>query len=365
MRIILSLAIIILFTFSGCTKPDVFDARVIKEMMKNVCDYQLANPTAHPSESKDFPNGWVRASFYTGVMATYKTTGDEKYLKAAMDWSVKNKWQPAPRLRHADDVACGQTYLELYFEKHEPFMFEPIKARFDSLLADEKPGREDWWWCDALFMSPPTLARLGKATGDKKYYLYMNRMYQDATKYLYDAEENLYYRDDRYFDKKTVNGKKVFWSRGNGWVMAGIIRILDYLPEDAPFYRYYVLLLRRMSEKVASLQGEDGLWRTSLLDYDEYPKPETSGSGFYCFALAAGVNKGYLEKKKYLPVIEKAWQGLTDAVHEDGKLGWVQKIGYKPEDVSFDDTHAYGAGAFLLAGSEMVKLFEAESKEKK
>lgn len=361
MRYTSIILLLIGFLMQSCAKPDIYDAQVIKQMMKDVCDYQLANPTAHPSEDRDFPNGWVKASFYTGVMATYKATGDDKYLKAAMDWAVLNKWKPAPRFRHADDVACGQIYLELYREKKSDFMFAPIKARYDSLIADEKPGREDWWWCDALFMSPPTLARLAFVMKDPSYLIYMDRMYTDVVDYLYDQEEHLFYRDDRYFDKRTLNGQKVFWSRGNGWVMAGLIRVLDYMPDQAPFKLYYVTLLRDMSEKIAALQGNDGLWRASLLDYEEYPKPESSGSGFYCYALAAGVNNRFLEKEKYLPVIKKAWEGLTSAVHENGKIGWVQKIGYKPEDVSYEDTHAYGAGAFLLAGNEMIRLMEAEN----
>ena len=138
--------------------------------------------------------------------------------------------------------------------------------------------------------------------------------------------------------------------------MAGIIRILEHLPVDAPFRTRYITLLQEMAAKVITLQGIDGLWRTSLLDFDEYPKPETSGSGFFCYALAAGINKNYLDKAKFLPAVKKSWGGLTAAVHDNGKIGWVQRIGHNPDSVTYDDTHAYGAGAYLLAGSEVIQL---------
>ena len=358
MKIILYLSFCSLI-FCACTpsyNTDIFKNDVIIDYMQRVCDYQLSNPTPHHSKNRNFTNGWVPASFYTGVMATYKVTGNVKYLNAAIAWSESNNWQPAPRLRHADDVACGQTYLELYLHQNDPKMITPIKARFDSLIADPKPGREDWSWCDALFMAPPVLARLATATGDTSYLTYMNSMYWDTYEYLFDTQERLFYRDDRYFEKRTKNDKKVFWSRGNGWVMAGIIRILEYLPADDLYRTRYIKLLQEMATKVITLQGKYGLWRTSLLDFDEYPKPEASGSGFFCYALAAGINKGYLNRDKYIIFVQRAWWGLTSTVHDNGKIGWVQRIGHNPDDVTYEDTHAYGAGAFLLAGSEVIQL---------
>ena len=335
----------------------------ILNSMARVCDWQLANmpvPGEHPRHYKNWD--WTNAALFTGIMAMYQTSGEKKYYKAVEGFAESNDWSVGPRFRHADDVCIGQSYLELHEIKPAPFKIEKLKARVDSLMADPKPGRVDWWWCDALYMSPPMLARLASATGNRIYLDYMNEMWWDATDFLYDPDENLYYRDDRFRIKtdgsgrREQNGEKVFWSRGNGWVLGGIARVLQYMPEDYPDREKYLELFEIMAKQVASLQGADGLWKTSLLDPDAYPHGESSGSGFYCYALAWGINQGILDKELYLPVVLSAWSGLNAAVQPDGKLGWVQQIGAAPEEIDKDMTEVYGVGAFLLAGSELVKL---------
>jgi unsaturated rhamnogalacturonyl hydrolase len=181
-------------------------------------------------------------------------------------------------------------------------------------------------------------------------------MYWDAYEFLYDKEEDLFFRDESYFDKRTPAGNKTFWARGNGWVMAGIARLLPYLPKEDEHRDRYVDLLRKMSASVKRVQQDDGLWRPSLLDPDEVPHPETSGSAFFCFALAWGVNNGYLDRDEYLPVIRKAWSGLNDNVTEEGMLEWVQPIGASPDKVVKSNFQEYGSGAYLLAASEIYKL---------
>ncbi|HEV2762730.1 MAG TPA: glycoside hydrolase family 88 protein, partial [Pyrinomonadaceae bacterium] len=214
----------------------------------------------------------------------------------------------------------------------------------------------DWWWCDALFMAPPVLARLHAATGERKYLDFMHAMWWDTTDFLFDPAESLYYRDQNFVGKLNANGRKIFWARGNGWVMGGTVRVLQHLPANDPQRARYVELLKRMAASVSRLQGEDGLWRPSLLDPREAPVPETSSTGFFCYALAWGINQGHLERGTYLPVVRKAWRGLVGSVREDGKLGWVQRIGYAPDKVTAEDNQEYGSGAFLLAGSEMLRL---------
>jgi rhamnogalacturonyl hydrolase YesR len=259
-------------------------------------------------------------------------------------------------LRHADDHAKGQTYLELYELKNDPKRIAHIRQTFDSLIADPKLGREDWWWCDALFMAPPVLAKLSAATGDTKYNTFLHSMFWDSYDFLYDRSENLFYRDAGYFDKRTPTGKKVFWARGNGWVMGGTVRVLQSLPKTDPKYTRYVELLKSMAASIRRIQGSDGLWRPSLLDADEVPHPETSGSAFFCYALAWGINNGILDKNEYVPVVTKAWVALNNLVTSDGKLQWVQPIGASPDKVTKDNFQEYGAGAFLLAASEIIKL---------
>ena len=235
-------------------------------------------------------------------------------------------------------------------------IMESTKATLDAMIADPKPGRVDWWWCDALFMAPPVLARLYTATGDQKYLKFLNTMWWDTTDFLFDPAENLYYRDKNYIGKLNANGKKIFWARGNGWVMGGTVRVLQHLPKNDPNRQRYIELLQKMAAAVSKLQGADGLWRPSLLDPTEAPVPETSSTGFFCYAMTWGINQGYLDRKTYTPVVRKAWQGLLSAVHEDGKLGWVQPIGAAPASVTADLNQEYGSGAFLLAGGELMKL---------
>jgi rhamnogalacturonyl hydrolase YesR len=289
-------------------------------------------------------------------MAAYGTTGNKKYLEQATRWAESRHWKLGERPRHADDQAPGQTFLELYLLKKDPAKIANTKDTLDEMIKTPKQGREDWWWCDALFMAPPVLARLYAATGDKKYIDYMNTMWWDTTDFLFDPADNLYYRDKNYIGKLNANGKKIFWARGNGWVMAGTVRVLQYLPKDNQQRDRYITLLKAMAVSVSRVQGEDGLWRPSLLDSQEAPNPESSSSGFFCYALAWGINQGYLDRQTYLPVVKKAWRGLVGAVHPSGKLGWVQPIGAAPAKLTFEDNQEYGSGAFLLAGSEMQKL---------
>lgn len=302
------------------------------------------------------PRGWVRGAFLTGLMATWRATGDAKYYEAAVALAEANGWCLGNRLRHADDHCVGQAYAELYEARKDARRIADLRGRFDKLMADPKPGRVDWWWCDALFMAPPAMTRLSTVNGARAYLDFMNAMWWDCTDFLYDRKQHLYYRDKRFFDAREKNGESVFWSRGNGWVMGGTVRVLQYMPQDYPDRAGYVQLHREMAAKIASIQPADGLWRASLLDPDSYPLGETSGSGFFCFALAWGVNNGLLERDKYVPVVRKAWKALTACVHEDGRLGYVQRVGDRPADLSWENTQEYGVGAFLLAGEQMLRL---------
>ena len=332
---------------------DIYARKNIRTAMARVFEWQVANPVELNAKNN---NLWARAAFYTGIMAAYLTTGDKKYLQQAMQWAVSREWKLGERPRHADDQAPAQTYLDLYLLRKDPLMIAHTKATVDAMLSSPRPGREDWWWCDSLFMAPPVLVRLYAATGDAKYLAYLNTMWWDTTDFLFDPEAKLYYRDKNYIGKLNANGKKIFWARGNGWVMAGTVRVLQYLPKDNPSRSRYVNLLQTMAASISRLQGEDGLWRPSLLDPQDAPVPETSSSGFFCYALAWGINQGYLDRQTYLPVVKKAWQGLVGAIHPNGKLGWVQQIGAAPAKVTFEDNQEYGSGAFLLAGSEMYKM---------
>ena len=227
-------------------------------------------------------------------------------------------------------------------------------------LGDSIPGvgracQLRWCWCDALFMSPQTWMRLSLITGEEQYMAFADKEFWATTDYLMDPETHLYYRDSRFFTMREDAGNKIFWSRGNGWVYAGIVNILKILPEDHPSHSRYVDLYKDMSATIASIQRGNGLWSPSLLDKSASPTPETSGSAFMTYGLAWGLNNGYLDAESYGPAVKKGWSALVGAVGDDGKLGWVQPIGSAPDSVLATDSHLYGVGAFLLAASEMIK----------
>ncbi|HXS69688.1 MAG TPA: glycoside hydrolase family 88 protein [Candidatus Polarisedimenticolia bacterium] len=335
----------------------------ILDSMKKVADWQLTNGS--PSDNHYTRNGWTWAAFYDGVMALDSIAGTPKYHDAMVEVGKKFDWQPAKKIYFADDQAVGQMYLELYMKDHDPAMLKPIQDRFDYILAHpssdsldfKKRGKEDrYWWCDSLFMGPPVWARLYKATGEKKYLDFMDKEWWAASDFLYDTNEHLFFRDSRYFTQKEANGKKVFWSRGNGWVMGGLVRVLEMMPADYPSRPRYEKQFKEMAEKVASVQQPDGLWHASLLDPASYPLKETSGSGFYVFAMTWGINHGLLDRATYEPVVQKGWVALEGCVTPEGKLGYAQQVGADPKSFKPDDYEVYSAGAFLLAGKEMYVL---------
>jgi len=369
MKTLATLLILVLaFNFSGTAaepadSPGKVRSAAVLATMKAVADWQLAQPPRHATDD------WTYGALYAGMMALSHIADSPNYHDAMVEMGNKHGWKPAKRPYHADDHCVGQTYLELYFQHRDPAMLGPLKERFDFILATErtndlgfrtKGSQERWSWCDALFMAPPAWLRMYLATGDKRYLDLMDREWKATSDYLYDKEEHLYFRDSTYFEKREANGKKIFWSRGNGWVMGGLARVLQMMPPEHPTRKFYEQQFLEMAAKVASLQQPDGLWRSSLLDAESYPLKETSGSGFYTFALAWGVNRGLLDRAKYEPVVRKAWQALTDCVNADGKLEHVQPIGADPK--KFDPTHSdvYGVGAFLLAGSEIYRLALAD-----
>ncbi len=336
--------------------------KAVLSVMQQVADWQLANPSKHRADD------WTQGAGDAGMMALAGISGDAKYRDAMLAMGATNEWKLGPRQFHADDHAVGQTYAELYFLYRDPKLIAPLRASFDSILANpsdapsldfklpKAKSQELWSWCDSLFMAPPAWVRLYAATGEEKYLNFAVNEWWRTTGYLYDTNEHLYFRDSTYFKKTEANGKKVFWGRGNGWVMGGLVRTLQYLPMNHPERSRFEQLFKEMSAKILTCQQPDGLWRASLLDPDSYPLKETSGSSFYTYALAWGVNQGLLDRATFEPAVRKAWAALVSCVAADGKLTHVQPIGADPKKFAEDSTEVYGTGAFLLAGSEVYRL---------
>lgn len=226
----------------------------------------------------------------------------------------------------------------------------------ESLAFKDKVYYHEWAWCDALYMGPPALAYLSTATGDGRYLRKADTLWWKTSAYLYNPEERLYFRDSTFFDLREANGKKVFWSRGNGWVMGGLVRMMENMAPGYPGRKKFERQYREMAARIADLQQPDGSWHSSLLDPGTYNIRENSGTGFFCYALAWGIRHGLLSRSKYFPVVRRAWAEMVSSVHEDGKLGYVQAISDRPDKVDYESTNVYGVGAFLLAGCELYKL---------
>ncbi len=333
------------------------ESRDIRRAMVKVADWQLRE-----SEAK-FNRGWTFATLYDGLLAASQTTGDPKYRDAVARASA-NTWNwklESERFPHADDMALGKAYEALYVQAPDPVKIADTRAVLDRLAAlQDDPKKNVWWWCDALYMAPAVLTGMFRITGDRKYLDAMDREWTLTTAELYDPQQHLFTRDASYLKRTEANGQKLFWSRGNGWVIAGLVRVLSDLPADYPDRPMYEKQFRDMAERIAGLQGADGLWRTGLLDQGAYKEPEVSGSAFYTYAFAWGVRTGRLPRAKFLPAAEKAWAGMLTHVYADGRLGAIQPIGAAPDAVGPGTSYVYGVGGFLLAGSELDRLVSAK-----
>ncbi len=330
----------------------------IRAAIRRVAGWQLAHLRGDPRE-------WTNAVFLVGLTAAYDATGDPEYLAEVTRIAEAQNWLPGPRLRHADDHVIAQTYVELARLHDEPRMAEPFRKVIEQMMAEPAgwPKRHqpiDYWWADALFMSPPAVAKLATVTRDSRYLDFLDRKWREAHDLLYDPEERLFYRDSRYLSGRPdafddVDGK-VFWSRANGWVLAGLALLLDELPEERDSRAFYLAVFTQMASRIAALQAADGLWRTDLLATASGAPGESSGSALFCYALSWGVNHGVLHRETYLPAIRRAWSGLHRNIDGEGRLGWVQRPASEPGKVSRRDTAPYGAGAWLLAASQVIEL---------
>lgn len=334
----------------------------ILKIMQHVAKWQIEDwevNLAHPPKWD-----WTNATGYLGILELANLTNDANLEDYLYKVGTELNWDTGPTRFYADDYCVAQTYIGLYIKKKDKLMINKFIALADSIV--KKPHTEslewkndinhrEWAWCDALFMGPPTLTKLAVATGNKTYLDMADKLWWKTYDYLYNKEEYLYFRDGSNFNKKEKNGKKVFWSRGNGWVMAGLSRVITDMPLNYPSRHRYISLYKEMAEKIVSLQQADGSWHASLLDPASYPLKETSGTAFYTYALIWGLNNGILDKSIFWPVVIKSWDVLVSAIHPNGMLGYVQPIGWKPDPATPHSTAAFGVGAFLLAGTELYK----------
>lgn len=313
-------------------------------------------------------NIWTRAVYYEGLMSLYQIKPDKAYYDYAVQWGEKHNWglRDGISTRNADNQCCGQTYLDLYNIDQQPVRVKDIKASIDLMM---KSGKiDDWTWIDALQMGMPVFAKLGVLYKDNAYFEYMYKMYMHSKNVegggLYNAKDGLWWRDKDFVPPyKEPNGEDCYWSRGNGWVLAALARVLEIMPKDAPHRDEYLKTYQEMAKALVPIQRTDGFWNVSLHDPTHFGGKETSGTALFVYGMAWGVNQGLLDESIYKPVLIKGWNAMVkEAVHKNGFLGYLQGTGKEPKDgqpvsyTSMPDFEDYGLGCFLLAGSEVYKL---------
>lgn len=373
--IILLISCLVFLSLESCTNVHELSSRQeVIEQMELANDYFMQkwpDPGLDIVMDKVRPaNLWTRAAYYEGLMALYRLNQDPKLYSYAVDWGESFDWKTtygSPYTLDGDHQCCGQTYIELYQISSNRDWIEPIKYNIDQMV--QSPDADAWSWVDAIQMSMPVFAKLGTVLEDTSYYRKMYDLYS-FTKYkhgeagLYNPEEHLWWRDGDFDPPFTSpNGLQVYWSRGNGWVFAALARVMEVIPEDEENHAEYLKDFKDMAAALVKLQRKDGFWNCNLGDPDHFGGKETSGTAFFVYGLAWGINHGILDSATYLPHVILGWENMVkDALHDTGMLGWVQSTGKEPKDgqplawdkeANFED---FGLGAFLLAGSEVWHL---------
>ena len=314
-------------------------------------------------------NIWTRAVYYEGLMALYGLSPDKKFYDYAVLWGERHKWglREGTNTRNADNQCCGQTYIDLYMIDRKPERINDIKTSIDNMV--KSPKTDDWNWVDALQMAMPVFAKLGVLYKDNAYYEKMFDLYNfskmsHGTNGLYNPADQLWWRDKDFVPPyKEPNGEDCYWSRGNGWALAALVRVLDIMPKNAPHRDEYMKTYLEMVKALVPIQRKDGYWNVSLHDATNYGGKELTGTALFAYSMAWGINKRIIPKKIYQPLVIKAWNAMTkECVYPNGFLGYVQGTGKEPKDgqpvtyTSVPDFEDYGLGCFLLAGSEVYKL---------
>ena len=370
-RMALLLTIILTSTTATARRWTTAD---VERVVRQVNTYWQTNNKA---EVRAF---WDNAAYHTGNMEAYQLLGDQQMLDYSRRWAEHNHWmgatEPDPAkwrykkygegqeyVLFGDWQICFQTYIDLYFILGDNTKPSTMTARALEVMGYEANSKQTdyWWWADALYMVMPVMTKMYRLTGERKYLdkLYANLLYSDSI--MLDKDTGLYFRDGKYVypKHKTAAGKKDFWARGDGWVLAGLAKVLADMPDDYVRKPWFVHKYTRLARAVASLQQPQGYWTRSMMDPQQAPGPETSGTAFFCYGLLWGVNHGYLQPSEFAPVIDRAWHYLTTtALQADGRVGYVQPIGERAipgQQVDANSQANFGVGAFLLAACEYAR----------
>lgn len=362
----------------SCSSGSEESAKILATARKVADSYLDRNPyqTAHPKD-KDYVLFWEWGTLWWGVtkLGLEDRTSDclDRMLKFGEDYDWEWK-RAAPVGYHADSHCIGQAYLDLALAGitdkgakkmreledevafRHPVNTDPLVWPAKGVAWDGVGGIRRWKWCDTLFMAPTVFVRMTKWTGDPKYWKFADDEFRALTEYLFSEQYGFYFRDSRFFDKKSPNGMPLFWSRGNGWVFAALANILENMPADWPTRDWYVKLYRTMAKSVQKAQVADGTWHVNLLDpADGGNEPEMSGTCLYLYGYLWGFNNGLLDPAEFGETVEKGWTAVMREVKPDGRIGHMQKPASAPGAAGKDEEQPYGVGAFLGAAVEMAK----------
>lgn len=348
------------------TQAEVLDAA------RNANDYfmaKYADPTEPTNVKKIRPSSlWTRAVYHEGLMALYGIDPKNEYIDYTDRWAAFHKWTPrdGTSTRDADNQCCSQTYLDRFVMTGDSAMMRPTMENIRGQMAETKLGY--WTWIDAIQMAMPVYAQMYKITGDKAYIDHAMDMYRwsrnECGGGLFNEADGLWWRDADYVPPyKEKDGKQCYWSRGNGWVLAALVRTMDQMKPRGKVYKELKKDFTAMCDALAKCQREDGFWNVSLVSPATYGGKETSGTALFLYGISWGLRKGYLKESQFRPVADKAWKAIaTEALHRDGFLGYVQGTGKDPsagQPVTYDkvpDFEDFGVGCFLLGATEYYKL---------
>ncbi|MCB0804479.1 MAG: glycoside hydrolase family 88 protein [Bacteroidales bacterium] len=355
--------IILLFSFQSfhLLKAQEYPANIeeAKALMYRVNDYYLSG------EWKNNDRNWKRGTYFIGLMAFYEASGDSVLFHQALTWAQKHGWRTGTEWTFPPNrLTCSQTYLQIYFKKPNPFYIERTQSFMDKRVENREPaGEQGWDYVDALFVGTPAWIMMSEATGNRVYSDYGCRMFFEVQHDLYNTKHHLFYRDEKAKTSQKSNYDPEFWARGNGWAMAAIPRILQYLAEDHSQRGSFIDLFTEMASIIKDLQQEDGFWRSDLLHPTKYPNPESSSTALFTYALAWGINNDLLNEESYSQVVEKAWRALAGIVDQNGKVCYGQTESRDPGPVDKSDSDEFVSGVFLLAGSEMINLYRSRAEK--
>ncbi|WKN40708.1 glycoside hydrolase family 88 protein [Tunicatimonas pelagia] len=335
--------------YSMPASGDVFDLSYIQALTKSVANWQINHPIDMPEDTD-----WARSTFMLGVVSAYRVTQNKDYLTYVHNWAEQNQWGLSNHSHPANNLLCAKAYLELTELRKNAINTQFIEKEIQRIRKANIPGREEWHWCDAFFMAPPTIVHFHKLLDTDNNYSQFYTMWWDAHDHLYSPQDSLYYRDERFI------GSRTFWLRGNGWVLAGIAKILEQLSPEEQEYTRLSKVFTEMAVKFRNMQNEEGLWHPSVLNSHKHLLSEASGSALITYALAWGVNNSVLNKQAFDECIRHAWLGITSKIYDSGKVGWVQPRGEKPMNIRADDFQEYGAGSVLLAADEIYQYIDNE-----